>query len=85
VDPRPSWRDLATAAQLGVAVYTVSRSGIWKAEGDGTVTRVWDERWWTGCGAAQACREGVAGARSLANARNRGERETAAGRLRITE
>lgn len=85
VDPRPSRQDCATAAQFGVAVYTISRSGIWRAEVDGSVTRVGDERWWVGCRAGRACREGVSVPLALANARTRGEDETAAGRLRITE
>ncbi|HEX5854668.1 MAG TPA: Mov34/MPN/PAD-1 family protein, partial [Thermoanaerobaculia bacterium] len=49
VDPKPSEQDIETARQLGVPVYTVSRSGIWKAVPDGPVVAVDDARWWTGC------------------------------------
>lgn len=85
VDPRPSLTDQATAVRLRIAVYTVSRSGIWRVEPDGAVTRVGDERWWAGCKAGKPCREGAAGPSALANARNRAKDETAADPLRITE
>jgi hypothetical protein len=49
VDPKPSEQDMETARQLGVPVYTVTRSGIWKAAPDGSVVAVDDARWWTGC------------------------------------
>ncbi len=52
-DPRPSEQDVATARRLGVPVYTVSRSGIWKAVPDGSVVSVDDAQWWS------ACRAGV--------------------------
>lgn len=85
VDPRPSSTDRATAARLGVAVYTVSRSGIWKAEPGGGVTRVGDERWWAGCEARKHCREDVPAVAAPAVAENTAAPETAARRLRITE
>lgn len=85
VDPRPSLTDRATAARLGVAVYTVSRSGIWKAEPGGAVTRVGDERWWAGCEAHKHCREAVPPGAALAAARNMAASETTASGLRITE
>ncbi len=86
VDPRPSENDRATAARLGIAVYTVSRRGIWKAEPDGAVTRVGDERWWAGCERGGACRESAADAISVASAGRRMEgTETPARSLRITE
>jgi hypothetical protein len=49
VDPKPSEQDIETARQLRLPVYTVSRSGIWKAAPDGSVVAVDDARWWTGC------------------------------------
>jgi hypothetical protein len=49
VDPKPSEKDIETARQLRVPVYTVSRSGIWKAGPDGSVVAVDDATWWTGC------------------------------------
>ena len=49
VDPRPSSTDRATAERLSIAGAYDSRSGIWKAEPAGYVTRVGDERWWAGC------------------------------------
>ena len=56
VAPMPSLEDIETARRAGVPVYTVSRAGIWKAEPDGLVVAVDDERWWSGC------RSGVCGA-----------------------
>lgn len=85
VDPRPSPTDRATAARLGITVYTVSRSGIWKAESDGAVTRVGDEHWYDGCEARKPCRESAGAPSALAEAGNRAKRETAAHPLRITE
>jgi hypothetical protein len=49
VDPKPSPTDIETARRLGMPVYTVSRSGIWKAGRDGQVIAVADARWWAGC------------------------------------
>lgn len=49
VDPKPSERDRETAGRLGVPVYTVSRSGIWKAAPDGSIVPVEDARWWNSC------------------------------------
>lgn len=49
VDPKPSLEDIETARGVGMPVYTVSRAGIWKAEPDGLVVAVDDERWWSGC------------------------------------
>ena len=57
---------LNITVSLGVAVYTVSRSGIWKVEPGGAVTRVRDEHWWDGCGRGSACRESVPGPLALA-------------------
>jgi hypothetical protein len=85
VDPRPSPTDRATAARLGVAVYAVSRSGIWKAEPGGGVTRVGDERWWAGCEARKRCRGTAPASGTLASAENATTPETAARALRITE
>jgi hypothetical protein len=85
VDPRPSPTDRATAQRLGLAVYTVSRSGIWKAEPDGAVTRVGDEGWWAGCEARKHCRESVPSRLALASAENAAAPETTARPLRITE
>jgi hypothetical protein len=85
VDPRPSETDCATANRLGVAVYTVSRSGIWKAEPGGAVTRVGDETWWSGCHTGESCREGAPARVARAFAELPAALETAAGRLRITE
>lgn len=85
VDPRPSVTDRATAARLGMAVYTVSRSGIWKAEPGGAVSRVGDEGWWAGCEARKHCRESVSVRLAIASAENASGSETAARPLRITE
>jgi hypothetical protein len=49
VDPKPSEQDIETARRLGVPVYSVSRSGIWKAVPNGSVVPVDDSRWWSGC------------------------------------
>lgn len=49
VDPKPSLQDIETARRLGMPVYTVSRTGIWKTGRDGEVTAVDDARWWSGC------------------------------------
>lgn len=85
VDPRPSDNDRATAARLGIAVYTVSRSGIWRAVPTGAVTRVWDERWWDGCERAKPCRESASARVALADAGRAVSSETPARPLRITE
>ena len=84
VDPHPSFEDGKTAARLGLAVYTVSRSGIWKVEPGGAVTRVRDEHWWDGCGRGSACRESVPGPLALAEAGTGEAGETGARPLRIT-
>jgi hypothetical protein len=59
VDPKPSEQDIETARRLGVPVYTVSRSGIWKAVPDGSVVSVETSLWWTACrsGACDATRD----------------------------
>jgi hypothetical protein len=59
VDPKPSEQDVETARQLGVPVYAVSRTGIWKAAPDGSVVPVDDGRWWSACrsGACDAVRD----------------------------
>jgi len=85
VDPRPSATDRETAARLDVAVYTVSRSGIWRAEPGGVVDRIGDERWWAGCEARKPCREGVSVPYALASRRPNDGSETAEPLLRITE
>ena len=85
VDPRPSPTDRDTAERLGVAVYTVSRSGIWRAEPDGAVTRVGDENWWAGCKAGKPCRESAGPPHALASAGKSTRPETAARALRISE
>jgi hypothetical protein len=85
VDPRPSDTDRATATRLGVAVYTVSRSGIWKAEPGGAVTRVGDETWWAGCETGKSCREGAPDRVARASPASPVTSETAALPLRITE
>jgi hypothetical protein len=54
VDPKPSLIDVETAQKLGIPVYTISRSGIWKAAPDGSIVPVDDARWWAGCHAG-AC------------------------------
>ncbi len=85
VDPEPSETDCATAARLGVAVYTVSRRGIWKAEPAGLVQRIGDERWWAGCEAGKACREGVSVPFALASRAPEAAAETVDPGLRIPE
>ncbi len=85
VDPRPSPQDCATAARLGVAVYTVSRSGIWKAEPGGAVTRIGDERWFAGCEAGKPCHESAPVSLALAEVGTISADETAAHPLRISE
>ena len=54
VNPKPSEQDVETARRLGVPVYTVSRSGIWKAVPDGSIVSVDAARWWSACGSG-AC------------------------------
>ena len=56
VDPKPSEQDIATARRLRVPVYTISRSGIWKAVPDGSVVPVEDSAWWIACRSG-ACAE----------------------------
>jgi hypothetical protein len=85
VDPRPSQTDFATAARLGIPVYTVSRSGIWKAEPDGGVARIGDEHWWDGCEARKPCRESVSVPFALASRESGTGNETTEQTLRITE
>jgi hypothetical protein len=85
VDPRPSPTDVATARRLEVTVYTVSRTGIWKAGPDGAVTRVGDERWWAGCEARKHCRESASVRLALASNEKSPRDETTARALRITE
>ena len=85
VDPLPSIQDRDTAARLGVAVYTVSRRGIWRAGPDGAVTRVGDERWWDGCGSGKSCRESVGVPFALAAKAPGAPGETGERDLRITE
>jgi hypothetical protein len=85
VDPRPSFTDVATAVRLGIPVYTVSRSGIWKAEPSGALARVGDERWWAGCASRRGCGDGVSDALSARAAENSANPETAARPLRIPE
>jgi hypothetical protein len=85
VDPRPSVTDRATATRLGIAVYTVSRSGIWKVEPGGAVTRVGDETWWAGCETGRSCREGAPARAARVSSELPAALETAALPLRITE
>lgn len=85
VDPRPSPGDRETAARLRIAVYTVSRSGIWRTGPDGVLTRIRDERWWVGCRKGQPCGERASDSLPVAIAENRSGGETAAAGLRITE
>jgi Prokaryotic homologs of the JAB domain len=49
VDSKPSEQDVQTARRLGVPVYTVSRTGIWKAVPDGSIVSVDGSRWWNAC------------------------------------
>jgi len=49
VDPKPSAQDVNTARGLGLPVYTVSRSGIWKVVPGGSIVAVDDRRWWSVC------------------------------------
>ena len=56
VDPKPSRQDAETARRLRVPVYTVSRSGIWKAVPDGSIVTVDDSGWWNACRTG-ACEE----------------------------
>jgi hypothetical protein len=85
VNPQPSDLDRATSERLGVAVYTISRSGIWKAGPDGALTRVRDEWWWAGCRAGRPCPERVSAPLALAEARNQNPAETPARDVRIPE
>jgi len=85
VDPRPSPVDGDTAARLGIAVYTVSRSGIWRTGPDRVATQIRDERWWLGCRKGQPCGESASNSLRIAIAENRGDIETAAAALRIPE
>jgi len=56
VSPKPSRQDIETARRFGVTVYTVSRSGIWKAVPDGSIVTVDDSGWWNACRTG-ACEE----------------------------
>jgi hypothetical protein len=56
VDPKPSEQDIETARRIGLPVYTVSRSGIWKAVPDGSIVPVESSRWWDACRAG-GCEE----------------------------
>ncbi len=85
VDPRPSATDRETAARLGIVVYTVSRSGIWRAEPGGAIVRVGDEGWWSGCEPGSHCLESATRARELATTERSAGPETTARALRITE
>ncbi|MEO8053624.1 MAG: hypothetical protein ABI768_00620 [Acidobacteriota bacterium] len=85
VDPRPSPADREIAARLRIAVYTVSRSGIWRTGPDGVLSRIRDERWWAGCRKGQPCGERASDAIPVAIAGNREGAETTAAALRITE
>ena len=85
VDPRPSVTDRATATRLGIAVYTVSRRGIWKVEPDGVVTRIGDESWWAGCETGKSCRESDSVGIARVSTAPSAALETVALPLRITE
>jgi hypothetical protein len=39
VDPKPSKQDQVAALKLGIAVYTISRKGIWRVTPDGVITQ----------------------------------------------
>ncbi|MFI5197703.1 MAG: Mov34/MPN/PAD-1 family protein [Thermoanaerobaculia bacterium] len=75
VNPKPSTKDVETAQEIGVPVYTVSRSGIWKAVPDGSIIAVDDANWWAGC-RSSACAGGpdpeFRNARGLVETRNLG-------------
>lgn len=73
VDPRPSGQDVETARQVGVPIYTVSRSGIWKAVPDGSIVSVDDSRWWSACGASGCAETRHPEFRSAQRARNPAE------------
>ena len=45
VDPKPSKQDQVAAKQLGIAVYTVSRKGIWSVTRDGIITQEEPAEW----------------------------------------
>jgi len=45
-DPKPAGKDVALAKQIGIPVYTVSRSGIWVAKPDGTVHQLSGPVWY---------------------------------------
>ncbi len=83
VDPKPSPQDIVTARRLGIPVYTVSRTGIWKAGPDGLVVAVEDAHWWAGCRSG-ACDEPERDP-EFRSARAGGDFETSSRNPRIAE
>lgn len=45
VDPKPSPNDSSVAKKLGIPIYTISKSGIWKVTPDGTIIQEADRHW----------------------------------------
>lgn len=48
VDPKPSKQDQSAARQLRIAIYTVSRKGIWRVSPDGIITKEENAGWFKG-------------------------------------
>jgi hypothetical protein len=47
IDSKPSGPDRLLSAHLGIPIYTISRSGIWRVTPDGTVTQEAAREWYT--------------------------------------
>lgn len=58
VDPRPSPKDVATAKNLGIPNYAVSRQGIWKATPLGEIVKIDGEAWIVRCASPRGCGAG---------------------------
>ena len=46
VDPKPSKEDQVTAMKLGIAIYTISRKGIWRVTSDGVIVQEEGSEWY---------------------------------------
>lgn len=44
-NPKPSQKDILVAKKLKISIYTISRSGIWKVDADGTLTMMANQHW----------------------------------------
>src|SRR5262245_5965823 len=46
VDPRTAYKDIILAKRVGIPIYTISANGIWMADRDGTVKKVYGPEWY---------------------------------------